>query len=790
MIKNYLKIAWRNLIRNKGFSSLNIMGLALGLTCSLLIMLWVQDELKVDGFHVNGSQLYQVYERKYYDGKVEASYHTQGLLASELKRAIPEVQYASSLEQDAPYPYTFEAGDKRIKLMGSYANVDFFTMFSYPLIYGNSETALSTPNGIAVSRKMAEQFFGSTEKAIGKMIRFENRESLLVTAVFENVPVNSSQQFDFLRCWQDYVQQNAWLNSWGSFSPYTFIQLRKDADPSHVEAKIKDFLQKYTASAKGFHIDLALQPYKQKYLYSTFKNGYIDGGRIEYIRLFSIVAIFVLLIACINFMNLSTARSTKRAKEVGIRKVVGAVRSSLVRQFIGEAWLLTLISAVIAIALVAMLLPAFNSLTGKQVAFPVTQPLFWSSLIGLIIITGLVAGSYPAFFLSSLNPNKILKGSLKFSAAVGFFRRGLVVFQFSLSIILIIAMIVIYRQVNYVQTKNLGYDRQNLLYIPLEGDLIKNYQVFKEAAGKIPGIVAVSKMKESPTVIGHHIGDISWRGKDPNQSISFADATVGYDFIKTMHLKLKEGHDFSRDFGTDSMGYILNEAAVAKIGYKDAIGQPLAWAGQEGKIIGVLEDFHFASLHETIEPLVIRLSENQKWGTILIRTEAGKTKDALSELEKIFKKLNPNYPFTYQFSDQEYAKLYNNEQTVSKLSNYFAILAIFISSLGLFGLATFTAAQRTKEIGVRKVLGATVPTIISLMVVNFLKPVFIAMLIAFPVAWYAMNEWLLDFAYKINIGWWTFVLAGLITIGIAVVTVSFQSIKSALINPVKSLRAE
>jgi putative ABC transport system permease protein len=790
MVKNYFKIAWRNLVRNKAFSTINILGLALGMACSLLIMLWVQDEYSVDGFHTSCKQLYQVYERQYYDGKVEATYHTQGLLAGELKRVIPEVQYASSLEQNSPYPYTFEAGDKSIKLNGSYAGNDFFKMFSYPLLLGNIETALNTPNGIAISRKMAEEFFGSAEKAIGKPIRYENKENLLVTAVFENVPANSSQQFDFLRNWRDYTQQNPWVSSWGSSSPYTLVQLRKDADPVKVEAKIKDFIQLYMPQTKDSHTELALQPYTEKYLHSTFKNGQVDGGRIEYVRLFSLVAVFVLLIACINFMNLATARSAKRAKEVGIRKVVGAVRSALIGQFIGEALLLTFFSVMIAVALAGILLPAFNNLTEKQLSLPVGQPFFWASLIGLLTLTGLAAGSYPAFFLSSLNPNKVLKGSLKFSYGATFFRKGLVVFQFALSIILIVGMIVIYRQVDYIQTKNGGYDRENLLYIPIEGDLIKSYPLFKEEAGKMPGILSISKMKESPTVIGHHTGDISWPGKDPNLTTSFADATVGYNFVKTMHLKLKEGHDFSKDFGTDSIGYILNEAAVAKIGYQDPVGQPLSWGDHQGKIIGVLEDFHFTSLHEAIEPLVIRLSENQNWGTILVRTEAGKTKRALAGLEKLCKGLNPNYPFTYQFSDQEYAKLYNNEQAVSKLSNYFAFLAIFISCLGLFGLATFTAEQRTKEIGVRKVLGASVPSIVSLLSTSFLKPVVIAMLIAFPVAWYVMNKWLQDFAYKVNIDWWVFALAGLLTICIALLTVSYQSIKAAFSNPVKSLRTE
>lgn len=788
MLKNYFKIAWRTLVRNKAFSAINISGLGLGLACSLLIMLWVQDERHVDSFHANGKQLYQVYERQYFDGKIEANYFTQGLLGDELKRVIPEVQYASGLESNTSR--TFEVGDKINKMEGSFAGDDFFTMFSYPLIQGTPQRALNIPMAIAISHRMADHFFGSPAKAIGKTIRYENKDDLLVTAVFENLPTNSSQQFDFLRSWKAYVKENEWVNNWGNTNPATLVQLRQDADPGKVEAKIRDFIYKYKPKNTGLVVELGLQPYPQKYLHSSFKNGQIDGGRIEYVRLFSLVAIFILLIACINFMNLATARSTQRAKEVGVRKVIGAVRSALMGQFIGEAILLTFFSIIVAIVLVVLLLPTFNNLTGKHLFLPIEEPLFWASLFALLTITGIVAGSYPAVFLSSLNPIRVLKGNLKFSWGATFLRKGLVVFQFALCIIFIVGMIVIYRQMDFVQTKNLGYDRENLVYIPIEGELNNRYKVFKEELSKMPGIRAISTMRQSPTVIAHHTGDIGWAGKDPNLSISFANTVVGYDFIKTMNLRLQDGRDFSPDFGTDSVSYILNETAVRKIGYEDPIGKPLLWGRHPGKIIGVLKDFHFNSLHQPIEPLVIRLDENQPWGTILVRTEAGKTKQALASLAKVCKALNPRFAFTYQFSDQEYEKLYKSEQVVSQLASVFAFLAIFISCLGLFGLTTFTAGQRTKEIGVRKVLGASAQNIIGLLSTSFLKPVAIAIVISFPIAWYAMNRWLLDFAYKINIEWWVFAVAGLMTIVIAMLTVSFQSIKSALMNPVKSLRTE
>ncbi|MBE7171310.1 MAG: ABC transporter permease [Williamsia sp.] len=792
MFKNYLKTAWRNMTRSIGFSLINVIGLALGLACSLTILLWVKDEKSVDAFHANGPRLYQVYERNYFDGKVDAGYSTQGLLAGELKRTIPEIQYASGWEQVAPpgSSTTFEAGEKISKMNGQFVSEDFFRMFSYDLLQGSTATALTEPGSIAISKQMAEYFFGNADNAILQTIRFENREDLKVTAVFNNVPANSSLQFDFLRTWSDFVQKNQWVHNWGNTDPQTFIQLRGHADAAKVAAKIKDFIYNYKQKNGSNITELALQPYQEKYLHSNFREGYLSGGRIEYVNLFSLIAVFILLIACINFMNLATARSAKRAKEVGIRKVVGALRSTLVAQFIGEAMMLTLLSFILALLMTALTLPVFNQFTGKHLALPLLQPGFWISILVLLLITGFVAGSYPALFLSSLQPVRVLKGSLKFNWSALFFRKALVVFQFSLAAFLVIAMIVVYKQLNYIQTKNLGYDRDNLVYIPIEGELVKNYAAFKQEALVNTGIVHVSKMRNSPTAIFHHTGDISWPGKDPNLTVSFADGVIGYDFVKTMNLQMAAGRDFSTTYGTDSAAFLLNETAVKKMGLQDPVDKGIVWGMHPGKIVGVIKDFHFNSLHENIEPLILRLDENWSWGTILVRIKAGNTKASLATLEKIARQLNPKFPFTCQFSDLEYAKSYESEMVVSKLANIFAFLAIFISCLGLFGLATFTAAQRNKEISVRKVLGASSATIVKLLSANFLQPIVLAFLLVFPLAWYAMDQWLQNYAYKISIEWWMFALAGLVVICIAFVTVSYQSIRASITNPVKSLRAE
>jgi len=790
MLRNYLITALRSLRRNKVFSVINILGLAFGITCSLLILLWVQDEYSVDSFHKNGGQIYAVYERQFNDDKVDAGYYTPGPLGDELKKKIPEVIYASTSRQNNDIS-TFELDDKILRETGNFASEDFFKMFSYPLLLGREQTVLNLPSSIVISHKMADEFYGSPEKAMGKSIRYENQKNYIITGVFENLPARTSDKFDYLISWQSFVEDNSWVRQWDNNSPRTYIMLRPDAKAVLIENKIKDLLKGYNKYLSPHHkIELGLQRFGDMYLHSEFKNGHIAGGRIDYVQIFSIVAVIILLIACINFMNLTTARSMKRAKEIGVRKVTGAMRSSIIKQFMGEALLVVTIGVILSLLLTALVLPAFNSFTGKAIELPATNETFWVELLALTFITGLVSGCYPALFLSSFNPVKVLKGSLKFAPGAALFRQALVVFQFVLSVAMIIGTLVISRQIKYIQTKDIGFTRENLIYVPLKGDLIPKYEVLKEEALKTPGITGVTRITSVPTEIGGNTWGVDWTGKSPDARPLFTTAEVGYEFAKTMKLQLIQGRDFSRDFAADSANYLVNMTALKQIGYKDPIGKPLSLWGVKGQIIGVIKDFHFSSLRDPINPLIIKLGEHDDWGYALVRAEAGKTKQAVTALQTISTTLNPEFTFEYQFSDEDYQSLYKSEQVVDKLADYFSFLGIFISCLGLLGLAIFTGEQRRKEIGIRKVLGASVTVIVTTLSKGVLKLVIISSIIAAPVAWFVMNKWLQNYAYRINISWWIFLVAGLAATFIALLTVSVESIKAAVANPVKSLRTE
>jgi putative ABC transport system permease protein len=787
MLRSYFKTAVRNMMRNKTFSFINIFGLGLGIACSLFIYLWVQDECSYDDFHANGERLYKIIvNNKDKTGNISGSAEfSPGLLAETLKKEIPEVEYAAMVAWEDDLLFT--VNEKSAKENGRYASPDFFEMFSFPLSQGNAKTVLSSPDNIVISQKLADNYFGK-QNPIGKTVRIDDKRNYIVSGVAANLPEHSSIKFDFMLPIQHFFDDNQWLVSgWGHYGPATYVMLHANSSFENVNAKIKNFISQH--DEKESDKTLSLQSYKNMYLYSRFTNGIADGGRIEYVRLFSIIGVFILLIACINFMNLATARSVKRAREIGVRKVVGAVKSLLFSQFLLEALVTTSLAVVVSVVLVKSLLPAFNSITEKHLSLHIFDPFFVFILFCLTIATGFIAGSYPALFLSSLNPLTVLKGSLKFKPSDVFFRKGLVVFQFTLSVILIVCTAIVYKQMNYVQTKNLGLDRSNIIYIPLEGNLAKKYNVFKSEVMATGLIQNISQCTTVPTNVHTWSYGYSWTGKDPNEKIRFMEIHVGYDFIKTMKIKLSAGRDFSFEYGTDTSSFIINEEAAKRMKMRHPVGETISQQAN-GTIIGLINNFNARSLHDPVEPLIISLREKPEGGVAIIRAQPGRTKQVLAALETAFKKFNAKYPFEFSFADDHFAQQYHSEMMVGHLADIFAFIAVFISCMGLFGLSMFMAEQRTKEIGIRKVVGASVPRIVVMLSKDFLLPVIVAFVIATPFAWWAMNKWLQGFAYKTDIGWIVFALSGFAAIAIALATISFQAVKAAVVNPVRSLRTE
>jgi len=788
MIKNYFKTAIRNMMRNKTFSFINVLGLGLGIVCSLFIYLWVQDERSYDNFHGNSDRLYQVIvSDKDKSGAATFSYdNTPGLLADALKKQIPEVDKSATVIWENEFLFTF--GEKIGKERGRYAGPDFFEMFSFPLQQGDPKTALLSPDNIVISKKLAEKYFGQ-ENAMGKIVRVGDKRNYVVSGIVADAPANSTLKFSYILPIQHGFEDSHWMiDGWNHFGPATYVTLKENTSVAQLSKRLKDFLQVQDKTMNDKIVSLQL--FRDRYLHGKFTNGIPTGGRIDYVRLFSLVAFFILLIACINFMNLATARSAKRAKEVGVRKVVGALKGYLFRQFLLEAIITTLLAVVFAILVVFLLLPFFNRITEKELTFHLADPSVIITLFVLTIVTGFIAGSYPALFLSSLNPITVLKGNLKIKTKNTIFRRGLVVFQFTLSIILIVCTVVVNRQMNYIQTKNLGLDHSNLIYVPIEGDLVKHYENFKNEIAASGNTENISFCGTEPTNVGWYSPGMTWDGKDPNDKNLWAQVEVGYDFLKTMKIDLVQGRDFSKDFPTDSSNFLVNETAVKYMKIKNPIGASFAHGNIKGKIIGVVKDYHFVSLHGPIAPAFINFTPEPEEGVAIVRAMPGKTKQALATLEAAAKKINPKYPFQYSFVDERLNLMYHSEMIIGQLSDSFAIVAIFISCMGLFGLSMFIAEQRTKEIGIRKVIGASVSSIVALLSKDFLLLVTIAFVIASPVAWWITHDWLQDFAYKTPVTWIIFAFAGFAAVFIALGTISYQAIRAAMMNPVRSLKNE
>lgn len=782
MFLNYFKVAFRNLMKHKVFTGINIIGLTLGLTFTLLISLWVKEELSYNRFHANGDHLYKVMCNLYWSGdEPTTSTNSPGPLAPKLEEEFPEVVRA--VKTTYSNDELFTVGKIIGKESGFYASPGFFELFTFPLLAGDAGSALSEPNSIVISEDLANKYF-HTADAVGKTIRMNQDEEVTVSGVAREIPSNSTIRFSWIRPFSVFEKGKDWAKTWGNISFDTYVQLADGADPEAVDKKMAAIEQLKEHKAEPF-----LYPFGDTYLYSRFTNGKQDGGRIDHLRLFSAIAGFVLLLACINFINLATARAGQRARETGIRKVVGANRGVLVGHFIAEAVLTTALATGFAVVLAEFALSGFNQLFDKTLRMDYGSPYFWGGALGLCLFTGLLAGIYPAIFLSAFKPVRVLKGEV-FKAGKGsnMLRKGLVVFQFTLSIALIIGVIVVNQQVHYVKNKNLGIDRKDMIYVIMEGALGEKQELFRQELLKSSAIQAATLTGDDPLNIESSSGDLTWPGKDPNRSTSVSPMFVGNDFIKTMGIELLAGRDF-KSFPADSANYIVNETAVSMMGLENPVGTEVEFWMGKGQIIGVVKDYHLKSLHEAITPMVLAYYPGNTY-LACIKPAAGKTDEAIDQIGAVFKDLNPGYPFDYIFADDQFAKQYKAETLTGKLANWFAGIAVVISCLGLLGLVIYAAERRTKEIGIRKVIGASVGSIVGLLSKEFIGLVAVAVVIASPLAWWAMHNWLQGFAYRINISWWVFALAGLAALLIAFATVSFQSIKAALANPIRSLRNE
>jgi putative ABC transport system permease protein len=782
MLKNYFKVAIRNIRRNKLFSAINILGLAVGMACSIFILLWVQHERSYDRFHKNGADMYRL--------TVEVSGLKASLAVAPIARAmqkeIPEVKNAVTL---CAASGLFSYGDRQFEEKAVFfADSTFLDMFSFPLIKGDKKTALHSPNNIVITERAAKKYFGN-ENPMGKVLSRYTTEKFTVTGVLADIPENSHLQFDFLMPLRFYARTSDDFikNLWDNYNYYTYVQLAPGTSAEKVTRQVNDIMKKHE---KDLVAPVSLQALHDIHLRSNFLGDVEGHGNIQYVRIFSLVAIVVLIVACINFMNLATARSARRAKEVGMRKVAGAKRIEIIRQFLGESVLIAFISLFIAIGLVWLLLPAFNNLAGKQIRLNFGDGGLLLLLPGIALLTGLISGSYPAFFMSSFKPVKVLKGAFTFGNRGAWMRNGLVVVQFVISITLMVAAFVVYNQLKFIRNKNLGFDRENLLYVPVTGTLWSNNDALRTSLSQNPQTSNFTFLSQLPTNLASGTVQVEWPGKDPKNQVIFPQIAIDEGFVNAFKATVIAGRNFSKDIKTDEKNYILNEKAIQVMGMKPetAIGQTFSLWGNKGIIIGVVKDFNFKPIHQPIEPLILRYQKNSSF--LLVRTNPGSTEATIDAIKNICARLNPGYPFAYDFLDQDIAKLYRAEQQMGSIFNVFTILAIFISCLGLFGLTNYIAEKRTKEIGIRKVIGASVTGIVALLSKGLIKLVIVAILIATPLAWWAMSNWLNDFAYHTDIGWLVFVIAGLASVLIALFTISFQAVKAALANPIKSLKTE
>ena len=792
MFADYFKMAFRNLLRKKVYSGINILGLSIGLACSFFILLWVIDETSYDKFHANGDQLYKGFRHMTTGGQTYTMNSLPRGIADKMKADYPEVEETviTLLDRDM----VVSSGENSYREKGGYVGETFFQMFSFPFIYGDVRTALTELTSAVITERAARKMFGDDwHKAVGRTITVDHRKDFTITGVVRDVPENSSIKFEVLLPVEEWFAREERFGEWWFMAYGIYAKLKEGTSLEEFNKKFGNIFNRH---AEADDHQIFLQPYKDIYLYSFYRDGQLIGGRIEYVRIFTGVAIFILVIASINFMNLATARSSQRAKEIGVRKVIGAQRQSLTAQFITESVGISFIAFLLAVGIVVTLLPVFNDLTGKQLSPGDLNGTYLVSIIAIALIVGLVSGSYPALYLSSFKPVAVLRGTFRQGRGlVNGLRKALVVFQFGLSVLLIVSTVVVYLQLDHMRTKDLGLERENLLYIAREGALTDRYdEVVKELMMQ-PGVSSVTASGQNPLEVGNNTLSAGWDGKPSDNRQLFYIISAYHDFANTMKMELIAGRDFS-DAYADSMAYIINEETAKMIGggdgdpaYRDVVGKVISVYGDKGPVVGVVKNFSMASLYSPIEPVVIR--QHLEWaGNLYLRTKQGQSSQAIEGVTKVYQKFNPGYPLTYTFLDQQFEMRYHSEQVTAKLVNVFAVIALFISCLGLFGLTSFSVEQRTKELGVRRVLGASVAGLVVMLSRDFLKLVVIGFVIATPVTWYLISQWLANFSERVELGIGVFLTAGLTAVLIALLTVSWQSIRAAVSNPVNALRNE
>lgn len=790
MFSHLFKIAFRNIYRQKGYSFINISGLAIGLSFSILILLWIQDELSYDTFHNNIENIYQIEENQYYNGERFHVNVTPFPSAPVLEDEIPEI-----LETARYMPWLGEMyvrhNDKTfLEKDVVAADAEFFKIFTYNFVQGNPETALKNANTIVIDEEIAKKYFGN-ENPIGKTLSINNSLDFEVTGVMEKIPDNSSLNFSIVFPFTDLKQINYWSDSWGNNSIYSFVDLQPGASIKEVDKKMTEILKR---NNEGTETEFMLFPYKDKHLFSYGGYGKPDTA-VKYIYIFAGIAVFVLLIACINFMNLSTAKSANRSKEIGVRKAVGGLRGSLIKQFYGESIILAFISAFAALVIVTILLTPFNDITSKSISF--TELLKLDFILGFLIITlitGFISGSYPALYLSSFQPIKVLRGALKSGAKSSKFRKTLVILQFTVSIALIVSTAIVFSQLDYMRNKNLGYSSEELIYVRVGGKLTENYKTVKNEFEKLSSVSSVSGSRDTPGIYGSNSGGINWEGKDPETSLLVSFSGIDYGYLKTMEIELKEGRSFSPQFPSDKAldstgNFLINETLAGIMGVESPVGKTLDFLGVEGQIVGVMKDYHFSKVSRKIQPLALYLAD-ESLDNVIIKLKPGNLANSIEQLTEAWNNVYDGYPFEFKFLDDDLDRMYRSEMRMFNLLKYFAIVAIIIACLGLYGLASFAAEQRTKEIGIRKVLGASEFTLAVLISKEFVVLVTLANLIAWPLSFYFMKDWLDSFAYRIDLSLYFFLTAGAIALVITILTVSYQALKAAYSNPIKSLRYE